>query len=158
MFPISEHSFYMQAIKKLYKAKTTDKSLFITPKKEKVFEDSEDEDERIKRHQANSLSALFKGAKPRLHDMTDYTQVKQNKVIKVSVIKSCLLYLESNILDTMDSYFCCLGKSIMNKKSKLKKMYDMGKDRIENELNMVRILRNLKNHDVLMKRFCTTHE
>lgn len=64
---------------------------------------------------------------------------KRHRHINISLKDSACLYLYNSIP-------CCFRKeNCWEKKEKLKKLFDIGAGRIETELNVVRLMRNMRN-------------
>ena len=120
LYPISEHSFYLKAIKKLFIAKTSDESLFI---KRKIKS----------KHQKIDFESVK-------------TQELQHKQINISLKSSVRLYLQNYL----SSWF---GFQLYTPKGKLQKLYEQGQDKLEGEMNIVKIIRNLKFLRILMKKY-----
>ena len=118
LYPISEHSFHIKAIKKLFIARTKDEKLFVRKKAKSKKQRKDEADERV--------------------------QQLAHKAINVSLGSSSLLY----ILNTFTDYFGCLFK----KRTKLQKLYEIGSEKLEGEMNIVKIIKNLKFLRVLMRK------
>ena len=63
------------------------------------------------------------------------------------------LYVENIYSGFCDGalYCSCFGRT--RKSSKLQKLYELGSERIEDELDITIVLKKLKNLDILVKKF-----
>lgn len=121
LYPISEHSFHMKAIKKLYIAKTSNESLFRKSKS------------KCKKSKKDSKNAMV--------------QTLQHKSINVTLFQSSSLYLRN----TLAEYFPIL----FEKRTQLQKLYEVGTEKLDHEMNLVKIVKNLKFLRILMKKHLT---
>jgi len=74
-----------------------------------------------------------------------------HREINLSLGSSIKLYLK-NYLSSWFGIQCCTPKG------KLQKLYEEGQDKLEAEMNMVKIIRNLKFLRILMKKYVADEE
>mmetsp|Transcript_1880 Transcript_1880/g.2596 ORF Transcript_1880/g.2596 Transcript_1880/m.2596 type:complete len:210 (-) Transcript_1880:575-1204(-) len=123
MLPISRHSFVLKATKKMYKGRTKDPGLFKIDKKPKYLPASAYKvDDKVKKEQ------------------------NKNRKISIRLLDSLLLYFTNSVFGR----FCCLGMCWRNKQ-KFQKLYNIGSKRIENELNIVKIMKNIKDMKICLR-------
>ena len=135
LFPISEHSFSLQALKRLYKARTIDNSIF---KKSPEELEEEKEKQRLKQYEEPSPDDPDEG-----FSIQKLKQAAQFKNIKISFKDSLLLYFSN--------YFGLFyTKGCWNKKKKLQKLLDVGNDKIDGELDVVNIMNDLRNLKIML--------
>lgn len=129
---LSEHSFLLKAIEKLYMVKTAEKSLF-TPSRKQT--------KKLKKIQnPKHVSAL---------PPANQKDILMNKPIKFSLKQRASLYFRS---------ICsaCCWRSKANAKEW--KIYNEGAEKIEKEMNIVRIIRSIRFSKVLFKRKLVSEE
>ena len=114
--PYAEHNFILKALRKLYLAKTKDKSLFYKPNKLASKVMSEDPS-------SNKNALPIKQVDRR---------GKTNNIIKIS------LFQKYKILLTKAT--CCCLSDHQKRKNKLWRMYQNGQDRIDKEFDIVNIV------------------
>jgi len=123
--PISRHSFYLSVIKTLYMANTSESDLFADSKlvsKRSQLPDSFPKEEQ-----------------------DEYSKVIQkHKVIKMK------------LLDSIRLFFCqgCLGKlncGFWKNRDLFVKLQKEGTDRIDKELDILRLIKNLRNMKILLR-------
>ena len=83
---------------------------------------------------------------------------KENQAIKITLFQNIKLYFENLFVESITQWFCCMRACLDKRKSKLKKLYEEGTDRIEEELDVTRILNKIKTMDLLIKNVLTTKE
>lgn len=120
--PISEHSFLMKAISKLYLAKTDDRDLFESKKPEK--------------HQKYRLK--WSSVSRRLSEK-DKSQIAKNREPKLRFCDSLLLFLSQ--------FPCCCNLT----EPAYQQLYDTGTERMDKELDVVKILKRLRNLKILLE-------
>ena len=123
LFSVSEHSFHMTAIKKLFYARTRDNEIFGAEK-------------------AKKIRFLNKNLIP----------AETPKVIKQEIAKH--RYIEVKNIDWIRTYFArVIGcpTCLFRKRDKFLKLYEKGQDRIDSELDIVKIMRSLRNLKILMR-------
>lgn len=123
---ISEHSFFIKAIQKLFLVNTYDRKLFAEPSKfRKGGQKLNKERKSIQKH----------------FNKEDQNYLNNHQVIKLSKKQSCKLYF-------MSLLGCCFcGR----KKNRLWRLYTEGQDRIEKEFDLVKIIKSIRNIKVIMK-------
>ena len=121
--PISEHSFFIKAISKLYLARTKDNSLFADRKSKKA-------QQKLKKNQKVSKTIDLKEAK----------SFSRNRVIKFSVRQKVNLYFQN-------MFSGCFNPN----DDKLWRLFSQGQERLEKEFDAVYLIRSLRNLKVFMK-------
>ena len=125
LFSISEHSFHVTAIKKLFFVRTADERMFGTLKQ-------------------NRNKYLDKELIP----------IDTPREIKEEIFKH--RYIDIKNCDWVSLYFarilgCCCPRFCFKKRDMFIKLYDRGKNRIEGELDIVKIIKSIRNMKILMK-------
>lgn len=143
LFPISEHSFYLNAIKKLFFAKTKDDDIFVT-----------------KSH-AYLHSKTKKTLEKSLHRRLSISQ-DNNRYSNDCEIKSHR-YVRLRLLDDLKLFFSnhfqlCFCDCLWNNKSKMQRLYEKGAGKIEQELDIVQIMNDLRHLKILMKSSLMTRK
>ena len=133
LFPISQHSFILQALRRLYKARTKDC---------KIFQD----DCSVLKRKSTLTSSNSHGEKHK-------KCIANYRNIKLDFKDTLFLYLS----DWFGFLYCdkCWSKS---KKKRLDRLLEQGSKRIEGELNIVKILNDLRNLKILLKNSILTKE
>lgn len=129
IYPISEHSFTLKAAKKMFLARTTDETLFVSRPQD--FEKINDAKEFFSKRTA--------------------AEIGKHRKIRVRTFDNFSLFM-ANFLGCL----CPISK--WPKIEKYRKIYDETTDRIETELNIVKIIKNLKDIKILMKASLLTPE
>lgn len=125
LFSISEHSFVMTASQKLFFARTQDGGLFL----------QNEEPNSKYLNQANFPGDTSK---------REMDELKKHRYIDVSLADNIMLYF-SRIFGVVCSN-CCFSK-----KFKLQKLYEEGEEKLSNELDIVKILKTLRDMKILLK-------
>jgi hypothetical protein len=129
-YPISEHSFIMTATKKLFMARTNEPDLFLQPKEIEV-------DKHFVKVKKKSRRVSKELAK--------------HKEIRVRMADNVLLFLQNRL-------GCLFPSRLWSKSDKLAKLFEEGADRLDTNLNLVKIIKNLRNMRCLMKYSLLTPE
>jgi len=124
LFPISEHSFFLKAIKKLYLVRTEDNSMFLPNNDEKL--------------------AKFEKFKEKIDDPEVKEEVEKHRFARLKFSDSVKLYL-ANSLGVL---FC---NCCWSKKEKYQRLYEKGQEKIESELDIVRLTKNLRYMKILLR-------
>ena len=134
LYSISEHSFVIKALQKLFIARTSNKRLFKAPKTKK---------------QLQKLEKLVsqEHSKGNLTESVKLEELQQKHYeIRLSTKDSTVLYF--------NNLFASVGCKCLDRctnQSRLQKLFEEGNDRLEKEFNMVKLIRNLRNIKILMK-------
>lgn len=137
--PISKFMYYMNAIKRLFLARTREQKLFIEPKKGMYSSKAEGE----------MMYYLDERNFPKHLDDRTRKEIGKHRLIRLSNGDKFLLFIMHN--------FPFFSRCIKwDKKDKLLRMYRDGIDRIEKDLNLVRLVKNLKRIHILMKNSLMT--
>jgi hypothetical protein len=143
LYPISEHSFILKALSKLYMARTRDGQLLHKDKcNHTEAEHLEKDEENDQKGQVKRKRRLSKAEK---------REIDKHRFIKISIKDSVMLYV-SEILGRCFCDFC------WSKKKKLQKLKAQGADKIEGELNIVKIMNYLRNFKVVLKNSLLTKD
>ena len=129
-FPISEHSFIMTATKKIFMARTNEPDLFLQPKE-------------------IEFDKKFVNVKKKSRRVSK--ELAKHKEIRVRISDNVLLYLQNSL-------GCLFPSRLWSKSEKLAKLYEEGADRLDTNLNVVKIFKNLRNMRCLMKYSLLTPE
>jgi len=124
LYPISEHSFHMKVIKKLFMAKTVSSFLF-----------------RVKK---------VKGKRAKKDSKNEKAKNLQHIPINVSLMSSTRLYIRRCLADNLPWCF--------KERTKLQKLYEVGQEKLEVEMDIVKIIKNLKFLRILMKQYVADEE
>ena len=73
-----------------------------------------------------------------------HMELKKNRFIKLNWLNNLKLFLLNNLN-------ICSYCRILPRKHKLKKLYNEGQDKINYELNILKIIKNIKNMKILIK-------
>lgn len=150
ILPISEHSFVVKAMKKLYIARTKDKDLFMQPKvkprKNKKKFDTSGKDEKCVSKKLAAQKEVFDKLSP-----MERAELDKHHKIKISFRQSAALFWENVFSDFCCGIFLCECFVQNPKRSKLAKLYDICQDKIDAELDVVKIIKNLKNLRIIAK-------
>ena len=131
LLPVSEHLFILGATKQLFLANTEDDSLFLEKKHPRI-------------------SRKTKTPKPPPEDKltrlstTRQRSIKKHRYIKLRTRDKVLLYL-SNKLGR------CFPRSCWPERKKFTKVFEKGAERIDQELNIIYFMNNLRNLKILLK-------
>ena len=123
LFSISEHSFHMTAIKKLFFVRTRDETIFGTSKTSRV-------------------RFLDKNLIP-----TDTPKEIKDEI-------EMHRYIDVKNIDWIKTYFARVmwcPKCMFTKRDKFLKLYEKGQDRIDTELDIVKMMKSLRNMKILMR-------
>lgn len=123
-YPISQHSFVIEATKRLFLANTSDDSLFEL---EKIDD----------KKQAKILDTS------KFPDNKRHTYCK-HRHISISMHDSCCLFCSNKLGWLFPS--CCWQNH-----DKLSKLYRTSEDRIETELDIIKVMRNIRMQRILLK-------
>jgi len=120
LFPISEHSFTIQAARLLYFARTKEKGLLneVDDSKENALEKYLDQ-ERYGNLRCSSVSK----------------EINKHRIIRLTRADNIKLFV-SNILKSL-CLNCCWGK-----KQKLQKLYQLSEEKIGNSLDILKLIQN----------------
>ena len=130
LFPISEHSYTVQAAKKLFLAKAKDDKLFAEP---------------IQEEGMPKFASIDPAKVPEGVSKNVLKDSETHRIIELSPCDNFLLFF-SNLLG---SFSCCAR--CWSKNDKLTKMYEEASDRIDAELDIVKLLRNIRNSKILLE-------
>lgn len=123
LLPFAEHFFILDATKKIFMAKTNNDKMFLKSKKKE-----------------NKLENMKKQNK----DHYTLEELKTHRYMKIRLKDKLLLYLKKN-------WGCnCISK-MWKDGHKFEKIYEKGQARIDQELNIVRFMNNLRNMKILLK-------
>lgn len=123
LFSISEHSFYLTALTQLFYARTSDENMFKSKRTSKYL-NRELIPESTSRHMKDEI------LKHR------YIDIKTKYWVKLYFAR------------VMGGCFC---DKFFKRKEKFVKLYERGQDRIEAELNIVKIMKSMRDMKILMK-------
>jgi hypothetical protein len=123
LFSFSEHSFYLTALTKLFYARTSDEAMFKSKRTSKYLNRD-----------------LIPESTPR---------VMKNEILKHRFIDIKLKYWVKLYFAKLLGPCCC--HCMFKRKGRFVKLYERGQDRIEAELNIVKILKSLRDMKILMK-------
>lgn len=126
LYSVSQHSFYLKAAKRLFLART---------KNEKVFKRFQKRQSLVKKEQKiqESLPDNIK------------SEIKLHKPIRLKLRDSIRLFFQ-NTLGCFSPFSLC-----WKNKDKMMKLYSRSRERIDSELNIVKILSSLRDIKILMK-------
>mmetsp|Transcript_35572 Transcript_35572/g.54363 ORF Transcript_35572/g.54363 Transcript_35572/m.54363 type:complete len:135 (-) Transcript_35572:1135-1539(-) len=125
LLPVSEHSFLQKAGKKLFYARTSSKGM-LRRKKEKL----------TKRFVRSGLFDEEEVAELKKHKSIALTRERNISLYFVRMFRCCL----------SNSWYECLGK----RQKKLIHLFEETSERIEEDLDIVKILKNLRNMKILI--------
>jgi len=135
LYPYSEHSFVVKALKKLYYARTRDNEIFRSDGKKAAA---------IKR----KIESLLGG------DQSEAAQAIKNelemhRMIKLSDTTSWKVFI-SNICGP---FFCCYSCCCITKKQMTKYRYLIkeGEEKLDNDLDIVFLIKSIRNLNIFMK-------
>ena len=80
---------------------------------------------------------------------------KHHREIKMTFLQNFRLYLENYFHNFGWGILYCGWCGCTRKKSVMQKIFEIGEDRIDMELDMIKIVRNLKNLRVFLKKTVT---
>ena len=123
LFSISEHSFYLTALTKLFFARTSDGDMFKSKRTSKYL-NRELIPESTPRHMKDEILK---------HRYIDIKTKYWVKVYFARILGDC----------------CC--NCMFKRKDRFMKLYERGQDRVEAELNIVKIMKSLRDMKILMK-------
>jgi hypothetical protein len=116
--PLSEHSFFIRAIEKMYIARTKSKRVFTDSPPQKDFEEFEEQ-----------LSSKEK------------KQINRNKTIKFTCTQSVRLFFKQ----LAHQYCCCLVNICKEEKTdKIWNLYSHGQNRLEKEFDIVNLTKSIR--------------
>lgn len=124
-FSISEHSFILTAASKLYMVRTNS---------EKIFKNVEDFESKI-------------FLKSGILSNVDSTEIKKHKVIKLDLMQSLKLFVSRKCKSVYKNRFYNLQS---NEVKKLEKLYCEAEHKIYHDLNVVRLIKSLKDMKILI--------
>ena len=134
--PIAKHLYYLIAIKRLFMARTVSDDIF---KAEKKGESKSEREFKIVRYLdpsnfklKNDLSCEMK------------REISKHRLIRISTLDNFLIFIHDHI-------GCCLNCKFWKNKDRLMKVFKEGRIRIEKDLNIIKLVRNLKRLNILMK-------
>lgn len=131
LFPISEHSFTLKAAKKMFKARTAELGLFNPPSQAVLDKEPEDFEKKLTLKQT--------------------AEIKKHHEIRVKYFDGVRLYI-ANCMGCFFPTFC------WSNVTKFQQIYNETGDKIETELNIIKIIKNLKDIKILMKYSLLTKE
>ena len=122
LLPISEHSFNLKAIKKIYFGKTKNPNFFESMK-----------------------NKTAKGVDPRAEEEKNF------RIINLSAIQGLRIF----VMDFLKTNFKCIAKkkTLLGDNNKLLKLYKDGTDMLEDELDIVNMIRNIKYFRIIMQDY-----
>ena len=118
---VSKHSFVLKAVKKMYLGRTGDQRLFKQKKKKWERGDGYDSPDRIKK------------------------EIDKHRKIRVRLVDSLKLFWANS------RFGCCCSPKLWKNVHKFKKLYRVGENRIEKELNIVKIMKNIKDIKICLR-------
>lgn len=127
LFPISESSYNMMSTKRMFLARTKD---------DKFFRDVDEEAKKKK-----FLADLPDGIRSRLKN-----EIQKHRIIRITLFDKLCYYMHNQIGCFFVCGFCCWPN-----KKKFLRLIDEAQDRLEAELDVVKIIQNLRNMKVLLK-------
>ena len=143
LFPISQHMYYWIAIKRLFLARTSDQNLFLDEKKGKFRSRNE-----------KKITQYFNPEQFGIQNMLlcrVKNEIQKHRLIRISLKDSILLFLHDRLV-------CLQWFSCWKKKAQFQKLFKEGKLRIEKDLNIIKLVRNLKRLKILMKSSLMTKQ
>lgn len=121
-YPISRHLFYVHIIKQLFFARTSDENL-MKPAPKLL---SENEKRRVKYLQHNKIPK-------ELQNPAFLHEVKKHRLIKITKSEKILMFIHV--------YLPCLSRLFKwHKRDQLVKLYNLGKKKIDRNLNVIRLV------------------
>ena len=137
--PISYHSFVIKAIRRIFLANTCQDDLFQSSHHE---------------NKAAEEKRLYCGYKPSDLPRALVKNIERHKHVHIEFNRNRLLYFQNLISNSFGGRLSCpcLGVKA-NKLNKLQKLYKKGEERFERELDVINIVRNLKNFRIMYKRY-----
>ena len=123
LFSISEHSFYLTAVTKLFYARTMDEHMFKGKRTSKYLNRD-----------------LIPESTPR---------EMKNEILKHRYIDIKTKYWVKLYFARLLGNCCCT--QFFKRKTRFMKLFERGQDRIESELNIVKIMKSMRDIKILMK-------
>ena len=142
VFPVSEFSFYNNIIKRLFLAKTKDENLF---KDSKTMFDRQDNQ--------HTTFVKSKDDKKLQRAESMKCRVRYDRAILLSFMQRACLFVLNFVSTSFGGLLvgkCC---GYERKLTKVERLYAKGCDRIDQELNVIKIIKNLKSLRIVMKEF-----
>jgi hypothetical protein len=138
MMPLSEHSFVLKALNKMFLARTYDTNLFKKPKRK----------HKKKNPQPTEVPEALKG--------TEIEQeVQMHYQIKLSTFNSVVLFIYNKLPFLKNFKFEDINEQTVKR---LKTLYAVGKTRIEEDLQIERLISRLKEIDHLVQTALMSEE
>ena len=143
--PLSEHSFTMKALSQLFLARTTDSDLFAKP-------DVPKNKEKVNKNKWKSMKvAIDQKICPKEME----AEVNRHYPIKLSFYMNTRLFC----LKRFGILSCYCLSSRADAFQRLKRLYDNGSDRLEKELSIERVMKNIRDMKILINsKFMTEEE
>ena len=124
-YPISKHSFYLNAIKHMYLAKTEDTEIFGESK-------------------AGAKRKVVPASIPKAQELYISQRISKHRIIKVRLLDSICTFLCKGSLSFLN---CGLWK----KRDKFIYLFREGRKRIDKELDIVKLIKNVQNTQILLR-------
>ena len=132
LVPISEFSFVIKALQKLYLARTTQTGLF--------------KNDKMRKKKNKTKFKTIKTLTPsKFKDTPLETEVNMHYPIKLRLCTSLKLY----IMSTLGCLFCKCAKN--KKDTQLLKLYEAGQERLANDLSVEKMIKSLRDMKILLK-------
>lgn len=142
--PMSKHMYYTNAIKRLFLARTRDPNLLLDQKLDEDGKEQSNQETKITKY-------LNEKNFPCDYDDVMRRELQKHRLIRLSLRDHILLFIHNNL-----GAVICQKVCLWKKKDKLQKLYSQGQKRIEKDLNLVKLVRNLKRIQILMKNSLMT--
>ena len=135
LFPISEYSFIVEGMKRFFMASTMDDTLFL--------EENDPDENKLKSKHLNPENFPVDLTQERKSELSNHRH------INLRIIDQVALYFAN----LMGVCFPCICWS---KKEKLQRLFERSDDRIQKELDLIKVVRNMKSFKILLKNFLMT--
>lgn len=129
LYPLSEFSFYLKIAKRLYFARTKDADLL-----DDVTKDAEDPDHKFHKH----------------NEKLD-KEIMMHKKIKLKTFDKVRLFI-SRIFGRFSPF------RLWSKHKKLVNMYEQAMEKVDDQLNIIYIIKNLRNLGIVLENSLMTPE
>lgn len=124
ILPFAEHLFILAATKEIFMAKTDDEHLFKESKQSV--------------HEMKMIKKRFKNRGETMEEMLTH------RIIALRVQDTFFLFLDK-------FWGCSCFRSLRKNHSKFSRIFESGKKRLDSELNVIKMINNLRNTRILLK-------
>lgn len=135
-YPISKFYYYINVAKRLYLARTGDNDLLKKPCKSEILSKFEK-----KVHKLTQLEQM-----PEYHDKETKKELQKHRFIHMSSKDTFLLFVHTQL-----RCLVCKVCPLWRKKAKLQKLYDRAQHKIESQLNLFKIMKNMRMMKIAMR-------